>query len=121
MRRLTTILLSVSLLVPAVALGGACCHASVLAESPAWTQAACCCPDGDGCRLSAESCESSVLQERQALSTRLSDGSSTLRGHGTLSSFSPLIIRSWWARKVRVASTDPPDSFPSRIVPPLRL
>lgn len=121
MKRLTTCLLIASLLAPGVLLGAACCHASVWAESLAWTQTDRCCTDGTACGLSAESCESGALHERQALSTRLSDESFTLRRADALASFSPLIIRSWWARKVRVASTDPPESFHPVVSLPLRL
>jgi len=120
MKRLTAVLLIAGLMTPGVALGGACCHASA-SEAPGWVHASCGCPEEIGCGLSAESCESSVLQERQAISPRLSDGSCTLRGHGALSSFSPLTIRSWWARKVRVASTDPPESFHPVVSLSLRL
>ena len=120
MRRLTAFLLVAGLLAPGIVLGGICCHAGE-SETPALLQAACCCPEEAGCGLSAKACEPAALHERQALPARLAGGSSSAGLHGALAAFSPVTIRSWWTRRVRLASTDPPKSFQPGISPPLRL
>lgn len=118
MKRLTAVLLIAGLMAPGVALGGACCYASAPHQTPSLERPVSCCPDGAPCGLSADACGQAVLREQQAIPA----GAST---HPAFPAFftvgSSLTIRSWWARKVRLASADPPESFHSLVSLPLRL
>ena len=119
MKRLTAILLIAGLMAPGVALGGACCYASVPHQTPSLDGMASCCPEGAPCSLSADACGQEVfLREQHAVPA----GVSTRPVFSAfLTAESSLTIRSWWARKVRMASTDPPESFHPVVSLPLRL
>ena len=118
MKRLTAVLLIAGLMAPGVALGGACCYASAPQPTPSLERTASCCPDGAPCGLSADACGREALREPQAISA----GASTRPSFPAFfTAESSLTIRSWWARKVRLASADPPESFHPVISLPLRL